>query len=99
MKHTAAVQTVSAGLENCAHANNCHLSNNVQFLLELWPSFCQEGLRKGPSIKLKIHGNGVDKNISLKEKANNLSQMLTKSIHQGGLCLSHVLGTMRGKLR
>lgn len=83
MKHMAAVQTVSSGLENCAHVNNCRFSNNVQFFLEFWPSFCQEGLRKEPSIKLKIHGNRVDKNISLKDKANNLFQMLTKNIHQG----------------
>lgn len=96
MKHMAAVQVLSTGSENCAHANNHVLADSVQFLLELWPSFCQEGLRKEPLIKLEIHGNGVDKNIDLKDKTN-LFQILTQSIHQGSLYLSPWVWHYRGE--
>ena len=88
MKHVATVQIASTGLENCAHANSHCSSHHVQFLLELWPSFFQEGLGKEPSIKLEIHRNGVDNNVSLKDETN-LFQMLTKSIPQGLPYLSH----------
>lgn len=88
VKHTAAMQIATTGLENRAHADRYPLSSCVQFLLELWPSFIQEGLRKGPAIKLKFRGNGVDNNIGLKDKTNTLFQILTKSINQGLLYLS-----------
>lgn len=81
MKHIPAVQIVSTGSENCAHANNHCLADSVQFLLELWPRFCHKGPRKEPCIEPEIHGNGVDKNINLEDKTN-LFQILTKSIHQ-----------------
>lgn len=82
MKHTMAMQIATTCLENCAHINSHPLSDSVQFLLELWPSFFQEGLRKGPVTKRKIRGNGVDDNIGLEEKTKNLFQILTKSVHQ-----------------
>lgn len=89
VKHIATVQIPAVGFEHCAHADSHPLSNCVQFLLERWSSFFQEGLRKRPPTKLKIRGNGVDNNIRLKDKTKNLFPILTKSIHQWLLYLSH----------
>lgn len=83
MKHTLAMQIATTGLENCAHINRHPLPSCVQFLLELWPSFFQEGPRKGLSVKHKIRGNGVDDNIGLKDKTNNFFQILTKTLIEG----------------
>ena len=88
VKHMLGVQIAAAGSQNSAHINNNPLSSCLQFLLQLLSCFFQEGLGKGPSIKLKIRGNGVDNNMGLKNKTNNLFQILRKSIHPGLLYLS-----------
>lgn len=89
MKHALARQIATTGLENCSHFNSHPLSDYLQFLLEFWSSFFQEGLGEGPSVELKIQGNGVDNHIGLKDKINNWFQILRKSIHQGLLYSSH----------
>ena len=99
MKHTVAVQIATAGLDNCAHLNSHPLSSRLQLLLELLSRFLQEGLGKGPSIELKIRRNGVDNHIGLKDKTNNLFQIVRKSIHQGLLYLSHRAWHNGGQLR
>jgi hypothetical protein len=81
MKHTVTVQVTTTGLENCAQAYSDPLSSGVQLLLELWSSFFQEGLRKGPSIEPKIRGNGIDNDLGLKDKTKDLFKMLTSGIH------------------